>query len=361
MAFILAFLAALFFSAPVYANGYVGNAFGVEGQYQIFEFTADGHPIRPVSGGKAVAWPSAVRIGNTVRVYGAELVSGRWQNIRLFSSVSGDSYKDNGVVFSANASEPHGIGPATLSFDGAVYRLYYLIRGVGGPGSQIGLATSGDGKVFARQGVVYSAGFEAAGGLSVSYACTDDNVNYLLVHGYSAGHLTAKSMLASSESADGPFEYVSDTMTPTGANGTISGVSGNAFAQFSGSMTVGLPVVVNDDGAKPYLPTAVHNNTVYLDRPLEKTHTVAPWADFVSNKIDMSFIRKNSDGSWSGAVTGYGSFNGILSEYTAPAKANAVIGPWAIGDGYYLNPYFNSGKLSTENPEPIRTGSSCLE
>lgn len=359
--FALMVLASLTIAGPAFASGYVGNAFGIEGRYQVFEFTDDGRPFRPISGAHAVAWPSGIRVGEQIFVYGVENVSGKWDRVRLFSSSSGAAYQDQGVVFSADATEPHGIGPATVSYDGAVYRLYYLIRGAAGPGAKIGLATSLDGKTFVRQDTAYVAGTEAAGGLAVSYACSDEGQNYLLIHAYSSDLSTATSIVATAPTPDGPYSYAQTLLQPTNSAGTLTGSAGNAFAQFTGSLTVGRPIVVNDAGASVYVPVSIHGSTVYLDRPLEKRHIASSWADFVRNKIDMSFIRKDVDGGWSGAVTGYGAFDGVLSEYTSPLTAETVLGQWKLAPGYHLSPYFNSGRYSTENPEPIRETASCSE
>lgn len=349
---------ALSFS-PVYAAGFVGNAYGVEGKYQIFEFTAAGHALRPVSGTSEAAWPSAITIGTTTTVYGSELVSGVWSNIRRWTSVSGAAYTDTGAVFTAGAGEPYGIGPATVTYDGSLYRLFYLIRGSTGPGTSIGLATSTTGTSFTRVGVIYTAGTEAPGGLAVSYACTDDSTSYIVFHGYSTTLTSGTPYLISSTTPSGTYSSPQALLSPSAVGGTVTGTMGNAFASFTGTMTIGHPTVVNGTKSEVYIPTETIGSTVYFDRPLDASYSATADADFVKSKADVSFIQKLADGTWTGGVTGYGQFSSVTSEYTARITAPSVTGTWTIGSGYLLNPYFNSGEKSTENPEPIRTDSSC--
>lgn len=337
-------------------QGYVGNCFGDAGRYEVFEFSATGNPVRPVSGHRDAAWPSAVQRGDIVEVFAAERVAGVWKTVHRWRSIAGAPYADAGVAFAAGPAEPHGIGPATVTFDGSTYRLFYAIRGIAGPSHAVGLATSEDGASFERRGVVFTPGAEAPGGVSVSYACSDGDDHYLFLHAYSADLSSATSILARGCSPDGPYAYHSTIMAPSGRRGTLSGVIGNCFAQFTGPMVVGSPIVVKGTRTEPYIPVEIVGGTVYFDRPLDLTHGGDPWADFIAAKADISFVRKLADGTWTGAITGYEQFAGATSEYTSPISAESITGPWTVGKGYFLSPYFNSGRRSTENPEPIRSG-----
>ncbi len=355
-------LVTLSFSLGVRAEGYVGNAYGNEGKYRIFEFTREGNPSRPITAEDVpdAAWPSAVRIGNGVHVFASVLRNGQWWAVRRWTSTGGADYVDEGPVLDADASEPYGIGPATVTYDGSIFRLYYLIREAGGTGQRIGLATSADGFAFSRRGVVYRAGPDAQGGLSVSYACSDDGKHYLFVHAYGSDLSTALSLFASSSSADGPFETRGPTIGNSDAFGIITGRAGDSYAQFTGVLVPGRAIVVQDGAAaRPYIPREVAGSTVYLDRPLETSPSGAPFADILRNKADLNFAVKNVDGSWTGSVTGYGQFPGVLSEFTAPLIASGVAGPWRTKYGYFLSPDFASGLQSAENPEPIRGDASC--
>jgi hypothetical protein len=348
-----------------HADGYVGNAWGNERKYTVFEFTNGGNALKPVPSVHETAWPSAIRTGvggSIVTVYLSDLFNGRWSRVHRWVSNAGDGYVDGGVVLTANGSEPNGIGPAVTTFDGSLYRIFYLVRGPSGPGLTINLATSSDGINFSRQGVVYTADAEAPGGLSLTYACTDGSTSYLVLHAYSSGFETAKAVIVSAASPDGPYSSPTVVISPSGVTGTISGFAGNNFATLTGPLTIGRHILVKSgagSAAEPYTPVEISGRLAWFDRALAQSHSNAPWADAISKKVDLSFITR-SGGTWTGAVTGYGHFPGVVSEYTARASAPSVTGPWTLGPGHLLQPFFNSGNRSSENPEPIRTNSSCL-
>lgn len=339
--------------------GYVGNA-NDGSKYAIFEFTKDGDPLRPVSQGSldGAAWASPIVDGSNTRVYGSVLASGVWGSIHRWSSIAGAPYVDDGAVLTANASEPYGIGPGALNFDGTTYRLFYLIRGAGGPGVEIALATSTDGLTFTRQGIVYTCGSEAPGGASLSFACTIGSASYLLIHAYAADLQTASSFIASAASPDGPYTFLCSAVEPSGVSGTATGSAGNNFISFTGNgFTEGVPVVIqaSDISAQPYIPKEISGNSMWLDRPLECSPNSAPIAQITRNKVDLSYISQLADGTFEGAVTGYGSLP-VLCEYTVKVIAPAITGPWTFAQDYLLKPYFGSGAFSTENPEPIISG-----
>lgn len=352
-------LATCLFLVPTVANAeYVGNVHGSDGKYRVFEFTDDGQPWRPVSGVSflGVAWPSAVKIGTTVDVYASDLTSSGWTNIRKWRSVNGAAYTSEGVVLSANSSEPYGIGPATVTYDGTTWRLFYTIRGAFGS-SNIALATSTNGTNFTRQGNVYTD--SSIGGISLSYACSDDGDHYLFIHAYNDTQTAANSAVIKASDPDGPYSYLGTTVLAESITGTFSGTAGNSFGAVSGTMPpVGSQVVVGGDDPEVYRVVSVTGSYVYLDRPLVATVSGVGIKTLASGKADLSFVRKTST-VWTGAMTAYGHYAGKLSEYTAPISASSITGPWAIEPGYFLNPYFNSGRDSTENPEPFRTDSGC--
>lgn len=346
--------------APAQA-GFVANAYGSSGKYRVFEFTSAGNLVRPVTPMSALdsAWPAAVEHNGTRHVFVSELVNGTWARIRLYTSLAGGVYADAGVVFEAGSEEPHGVGPTDLTFDGTTWRLFYLIRGDAGPGRSIGLAISNDGVNFARQGVVYTAAREAPGGLSLSYACSEPGRHHLLIHAYSSDLVTASSFLATASSVSGPYTFSATTLTPSAAGGTITGLAGDSFAVFTGTIQPGRPIVVaGPTGVAPYFVTEVVGSILYLNRPLEMNYREAAFADTFARKVDLSFIRKSGAG-WVGAATGYGSLHGLFAEYSGPVYAPSITGPWKHGKGHFLSPYFNEGRISTENPSPVRTNPSC--
>lgn len=350
----------LFFMLPydqAIAEGYVGNTFGIEGKYRIFEFLPSGQPLKPVTNAETSrAWPSAIKFHGITRVFASEYSGAKWGSIKLYTSTGG-VYSETATVYIADrVSEQYGIGPSTVTYDGNKYRSYYLIRGPNGPGSSIGLAISSDGLTFKKVGVVFrSSSYD----LSLSYVCTNEKTTYLLLQRYNNDHTEAVSIIAASDNLNGPFSYVATVLRPNKSGGTITGSVGNAFASFTGDMRIGEPIVVNGQAVEYYIPKVVHGTTVYFDRPLDESVQATPYANIISRKPDLSFIRK-MDSKWVGAVTGYGQFPNITSEITVPVSAPSLSGPWQIGSGYFLNPYFESGKLTTENPEPIRIDHTCF-
>lgn len=358
------FAVSLLFS-PASAESYVANSYGVEGRYQVFTFSKRGVPKRRVSGRYDSAWPSAIQIGRKLHVFASVRRGNRWTEVRRWTSISGGAFRDDGAVLTEGPGEPHGIGPATVTFDGNVFRAFYLVRGKGGPGGSIGLAVSADGRSFRKVGTVFEAGPEAAGGIAVSYACTDGPRSYLFLHSYEPGHKVAASAVATSDAPDGPYVGLQSTFMNSQAEGYLSGRIGDTVANrdylagSAGEIEAGRPIVVLDGGPESYVVKRVAGSKLFLDRPLAKSYDGAPFADFLRSKVDLSFVAKDSRGAWQGAVTGYGQFDGVTSEYTAPIVARSVTGPWRTTEGYFVSPYFPSGRLSTENPEPIRRGAAC--
>lgn len=360
MRFILACCFALY-GGVSFAGGYVGNVFGAEGKYRVFEFTEAGSPVRPVSGSTfaGVAWPSAIQIGNVTHVYASVLVDGKWSQIHRWSSSNGAAYVHDGSVLIADTSEPYGVGPATVTYDGSKFRIFYAVRGSSGPGTKVDLAESTDGLAFTRKGTVYAGYTYSPGGLSVSYACTDGANHYLFLHGYTSNFATADSFVVTAATVDGTYADYGLTIENNSATGTITGAAGNSFGVVSGVFAIGQALIINGTKPETYIVTEQTGNVVYLNRPLEDSHSNTPVASFISKKADLSFVRKLPSGEWAGAVTGYGQFSGVLSEFTGHVSVSSLSGSWQVGGGYFLSPYFNSGERSTENPEPIRTNASC--
>jgi hypothetical protein len=354
----LCFAAVCLWASPAFAEAYVANSYGIEGRYQVFTFSAAGVPQRRVSGPHDAAWPSAIRVGQKIHVFATVRRGNRWSELRRWTSRAGGGFRDEGAVFSAGPDEPHGIGPATVTYDGKLFRAFYLVRGKGGPGERIGLATSVNGRVFRKMGTVFSAA-DPSGGLAVSYACTDGPESYLFLHAYGAGQMVAISAVATSKSPDGPYGGSRPIFRNSGASGALTGPAGKRVASFIGLIEPGRPIVVLGDGPESYVVKTVVGSVLHLDRPLTRSYQGAPFADLLRSKVDLSFVAKDKNGAWQGAVTGYGQFEGVTSEYSAPIIGRSIIGPWKTTRGYFVSPYFPSGKLSTENPEPIRSGSAC--
>lgn len=356
--FFLSLLTVFALSVPAMAGDFVGNTFGTEGRYQVFEFTDNGMAVKPVSGSRYAAWPSAIRLDNTKIVFGSENVDGRWTNVRKWVSTGTGPYVDAGVVLAAGPNEPNGIGPATVTYDGGTYRLFYVIRGAQGGVHSIGLAKSTDGTNFVKSGTVFSESSPEVGAVSVSYACSDGRESFLLLHVYNRDLSAAMSLLAVARKPDGPYEKDVMILNQSGVGGSITGIAGNQFGSFTGGMRLGLPVVINGSQAAAYIPVQIKGSAVYFDRPLAENAQLTPWAEHFRNKADVSFVAR-TDSGWIGAVTGYGQFQNVTSEYTSPMSARDVRGPWTVESGFFLQPYFNSGRYSTENPEPIRSSASC--
>lgn len=358
MRFVIAATLLLTAASPATAR-YVANTFGVEGVYRIFEFDRHGHPVRPVSGSDLLgaAWPSAIKQGSVTYVYGSQLTSAGWKDIRRWRSVNGAAYMDDGVVFSSDGSEPYGIGPATVTYDGTTWRLFYLIRGMSGPGPSVALATSSNGTNFTRQGVIYTHAGDG-GGLSVSYACTDGTRSYLFLHAYDASLSSGDSILVQSSLPDGDYTYNGVILSPALNAGTISGSAGDRLGRFTGSMIEGQAIVIDAGDPEVYIVKNISGNTADLDLPLESSFADARFKSVNGAKVDLSFVQRDGD-AWRGAATGYGHFPGKVSEYTFPITSDSISGPWDVGSGFFINPHFGSGKDSAENPEPVRANSDC--
>lgn len=347
------------------------NGKGASNNYQIWAFGDDGFPlsldpvILPPSGVTHLAWPSAVREGSIVRTY-VSAYSGGWNTIRLYTSPDGLSFTDQGVIFSADASEPYGVGPAYVMRDAGgpdPYVLFYLVRGAGGPGNRIAVATSSDGISWTRRGSVISASLpQEADGLSMSYACKTQAGQYVLAyHGYYAGLTKGAALLATAAAPTSSFSGKIIAKLPDEFASVLTATAGQNTATVPAGVAVplGIPLLISDASREHVIAKRQDGVRIWLDRPLLSSHSSAALLSVAKAKVDISYVQEKPDGSWAGIATLYGPA-ALVAEYTTGVKAQSLNGPWTYdGLGFRFQPWLPSFLYSLENPTPLVSSSSC--
>lgn len=371
--FIAAAAACLLACSSVSATTWYLNATGPSAPYQIWALDDDGTPktvapvIAPPAGALHVAWPSAIQVGATIRVYASAYIGG-WNVVRLWTSSDGITFTDQGTVFAADTSEPYGVGPAHVTYDPSLatpWSLFYLVRSASGPGPSIAVATSADGITWARQGVVLTASLpEEAGGLSMTYACRRANGDYVMVyHGYSADHSKGVALIAEASSPTQPFTGKTIVKTFDGFTTTITGSAGENTGTVPSGVTVslGIPLLARAGGTKETIVAKRQDGTrVWFDRPLLNSYSAGELHSMARNKVDLSYIREMPDGTWTGIFTVYGPASGVLAEYTTEGAASSLTSPWSYtGTGLRFTPWLPATASSMENPVPLVSHASC--
>ncbi|OZI40941.1 hypothetical protein CEG14_04120 [Bordetella genomosp. 1] len=267
----------------------------------------------------------------------------------------------HGSVFAPNASEPQGIGPAQVFYDGSSarpFKMIYLVRGTP-VGTTLRLADSTDGQNWTRVGDVLTSTepFEATG-VSPSWVFQNENGEWvLLYHAYESLD-KAHAAIAYAPSLGTPFANKKIIYSPDGKQHAVSGaLKSSNVATVSGTVLIGQPHVLraNDGSAmEPVIPVKQVGTTVYFDRPLLAAYPSGTMASVLRNKVDPSYVVKEADGTYMAYFTGYGQFPGVLSEYTARFRSPALTGPWtAAKDGFGFQPWAPDSILSTENPAAV--------
>lgn len=340
---------------------------------QLWAFGDDGlplsaDPVVAVSAKlRAIAWPSAVRVGSAIRLY-ASAYSGGWNTVRLWRSEDGVTFADLGAVFAADVSEPHGVGPTHVMYEPGApepYTMYYVVRGPSGPGGVIAVATSRDGTSWTRKGTVLSASLpEEASGLSVSYACRrDDGDRVLVYHGYSLNATKGVAIVATARGGvTRPFAGKSVVKRFDDFDTTLTGGAGQRDATVPPHVTVplGIPLLIGDATAREAIvATRQKGRSLGFDRPLSRGYSGAPLYSMARNKTDLSHVRELPDGAWRGIFTLYKPA-ALVAEYTTEGLASSLTGPWRYaGKGFRFRPSLPGTLHSLENPTPLVGDASC--
>lgn len=344
---------------------------GGSGKYRIARFGADGiqNPPTPVihannigAGISGVAWPSALKVGEEVWIYASRLGGSGWWDVGLWkSSDDGKTFSLYGAALTPDSSEPEGVGPAQVFYDGSSprpFKMIYLVRG-SPVGTKLRLADSVDGQAWTRVGDVLTASepFEATG-VSPSWVMKLDSGEWALYyHGYETVD-KAHAVVATAASIGDQFAAKSVIYSPDGRQNSISGgAKFTNFATVSGTVLLGQPHVLRaTDGSamEPVVPIRQIGTVVYFDRPLMASYTNATLASVIKNKVDPSYIERQADGTYAGFFTGYGQYPGVLSEYTQRFLSPTALGPWTPAkDGFAFQPWSPASLLSTENPTAV--------
>lgn len=357
---------ALFWSFPVCAQEYVINAFGASSRYNIFTVGADGWvnsfaPLPAPPGSVHTAWPSGIARNGTTTVYATVYLS-RWDAVGRWSR-TGSQWTYNGSVFASSSVEPHGIGPTWVGYDTVTsqFLMYYVALNSSQVGATIRLATSSDGIAWTRGGVVVSAGGpQSAGGLSMSYACRDDDGRYLLAyHGYDVSLQKGIALLATAGAPDGPFTTAPTLMRGDGWESTAWGRTGNSILALPAGASVPLGIPLLLPGGEVSVAQKQVGAIAHLSWPLRQDFSWLPIVSSGKNKVDPSYI-KRTDAGWTGIWTLYGGIANRTAEYAVEVTAPSLAGPWTFSrTGLAIIPFFPEWQQSAENPQPIVSDMSC--
>lgn len=357
---------AAFDSTEFVLNAYDGA------QYVVMRYIGrDTVPVGPIisrqnnGGASDVAWPSAFKSSGSYKVFASRFTDGKWQDVALWISADGTSYNFRSVVFSANSSEPHGIGPAQVFYvagDPRPWRMVYAVRNVNGTADTINMADSLDGISWVRRGPVLSATatYEAGGVCPAWVTRTSSGAWAMFYHAYTSNLSTGFAVVATSDSVNGPFTNKVVIYEPNGAvHAVTGGLRLNNFATVSGTVALGELYIIRrmtGGGLQVIVPTRQVGTTVYFDEPLQANYGEVPseMAHISRKKVDPSYVYELPDGSWRGIFTGYGHWPGLTTEYTMHMTAPAMVGPWTIVPGKTaFNSWNLSSLLSAENPVPV--------
>lgn len=346
--------------------------------YVINGFDGDGRPhsdspvVMPPAGTSSVAWPSAIiQPGSSQVLLYASTFDTKWSAVHLFTATdAGGPFTDAGAVFTNDATtEPYGIGPAQVIYEPGAptpFMMYYIVRGAGGPGQGISLATSVDGMRWSRAGVVLAASLpQESGGLSVSYVCkTLGGLYALFYQGYNSDLSAGYALVATATSPGGPFGMKNVILSPAPSSTILTSYSGTIQGRVAAGATVplGVPMLVAP-GAPDQEPTVAIKQSgplVWFDHPFLYPHSAAQIVSMTSAKVDPSYAREQPDGSWKGVATVYGPAPGVSAEYTTGVSGPSLSSTWQIdGTGITFSPFGSYGLTSTENPTPLVADDSC--
>jgi hypothetical protein len=348
------------------------NGNGTNETYQIFEFTDSGLPrsvtpvASPVEPLQHVAWPSAIQVGDERWLLASGFDGTSWETIYRWVSTDNETFSAEGPWFSADASEPFGIGPAHVMFDPDAeesFIVIYLVRGESGPGSTIAVATSADGQAWTRSGAVISQSLpQEAGGLTMSYACQMQDGDWALFYsGYSEDLTHAAALVATGPSLFEPMTRKAVLFEGDDATTSLSANQAENTATVGIALQIGLPhLIIDPAGNELVVPIAQDGSRVWFDRPLLFDHQEAVIASMAASKVDPSYAQQQPDGSWRGIVTVYGPQPGVFAEYTTEVSAPALDGEWTFDNtGVRFSPWMASTLYSAENPTPLSQGTSC--
>lgn len=336
---------------------WVLNNRGPGTNYRIHRFEDDGHPADfaplplPV-GATHNAWASAIETGSQRVIYASSFRGSQWATIDRWVE-DGTSWTHTGTVFTADGSEPYGIGPSWIGYDAGTWVMYYLVRGAAGPGPEIRYATSPDGISWTRRGTVITAqGGHSVDGLSLGTACrASDGTIVVGYHGYSQGATRGVALMATAPDLAGPFSPPVVMMEPDGWSSVMTGVGGTAHFTVSSGVTVPLGIPLITGLGEIIVADAQHGVDVFTRWPLVSSHANTSVTSMAARKVEPSYLEEHPDGTWTGFFTLYGAVDSPLNEYVTGVQAPALTGPWTFSrSGLSFNPFFAGGRLSSENP-----------
>lgn len=361
-------LAAMTAVCAASAQEYVLNSLGEGNSYYVQTADEDGlinspNGVPRPTHASNMAWPSAVIDGSTTVMFASLAIGSKWDRIaRLTRTVTGWHY--TGDVLVANASEPHGIGPAWVGIrpdQAERYVMVYGVRTASGPAQALHLATSTDGIQWVRRGAIIAATSEAPGGIAISYVCQDDDGRLIATFlGLDASRANAVGMIATAATWGGPWTAPQTVIRPFVWSSTMQGRKGSALlaVPVGSSFPIGHPLIVPSTG-ELIVPKKQSGKWLWAQWPLLNDYSSQTQVKTVtSNKVDPSYIKRTSSG-WVAHVTAFGA-TADLAEYVVEARAGAVTGPWTwTSTGFRFSPFYPLGVKSTENPQPIARDVSC--
>lgn len=364
-------LIALALCSPAGAETFYLNANGASGKYNIVRFV-DGvaSPPSPIIGPLAnnagagivhAAWPSAFKLPNgKTRVYASRHNGSYWSDIGYWESTDGVSFALVGAALAHDATEPYGIGPSQVYFvpgEARPWHMVYVVRNAAQSGTVIALADSETGEAgsWTRVGTVLESSepWEAFG-VTPSFVVESSPGTWTLFYQGYRDAMYGPAAIAQASSPKGPFTNKRVIMWPSQHEMTLNATRFADSGTVTGTVRIGDPYILRTTGALEVVtPVRQEGNRVWFDRPLFGTYVDGEMDHLLKNKIDPSYVQKEPDGTWSGAFTGYGVWQGVLNEYTFRVTAPSIEGPWTIGDGVPFSPWYPEGLSSTENPAPV--------
>ena len=359
------------------------NAMGANNTYQIYRVGFDGLPAAPASlvvspsqsgfDARHVYWPSPISIAGRTHIYATAEDNAGIGSIGLW--IEGPSGTERvGQVLAPTGDETE-IGMAVVLPDtadaGAPFKMIYgpVVGNFPRP-REIRLATSLDGKTWAKRGTLYAPTHAGATyGFQVSNVCQDVDGTWRLF--YSATDRADASKFsafeARSASITGPWVSYAKIFDPGGVSVSVTASIALGTRYIPVSTTAGISpghlYLLGDDSnarqqrvevAKIYSPTVV----------ILKEQALVSGAGLMLrsvhfNKVDPSFFyRETPQSPGRFMFTAWGSFANSINEFVFEAEEGAS--GIEIKPPHRFLPFGPGNFLSFENPAAVRANASCV-
>lgn len=351
------------------------NSFGTS-RYRIMRYAADGtpDPVEPIigawnnAGATHVSWPSAFGLsGGVTRVYAHRFISNMWRDIGIWESANGVDFTFEGLALEPDVSETQGVGPGVAFYATGEARPFKIIT-LSRRGSNLStmiLASSVTGLpgTWTRDGEVFHTDqtWEALFA-TPSYVFKTPGGQWCLAYMAFESATVGHAALAFADTLGDVFGSKVKILSPNSAlvHSIDKARSGSSQAIATGTVSIGRSYLLRSGDQQAFelvRPIKQSGTVVHFERPFLFSYGAgSEMAHLGRYKIDPSYIYRKPDLTWGCYLTCFGFFTdwSKTTEFTAPASAPALTGPWTFDSAPPpFPPWTVDGFASTENPAPV--------